>query len=136
MMSMAKHVGRLCEARFVPPCTVEETEGLILNIRRVVAVTKEQLIFCCDGRQVPVFPPAVAELLTNVMRADNPHIDRNGILVSQTSIFGLQIERMFREAGNPARRTFRVRSELVTWLGETLSPAERTRLATFLDEGE
>ena len=136
MMSLENRAGRLCEARFVHPCTVDETHALIASIRRIVAGSSARLVFCCDARRMAVFPPDVSELLTKVMRADNPHIEKNGLLFGDSSVFGLQIERMFREAGNPARRAFRARAELVAWIGETLSAGEKSRLAAFLDEGE
>jgi hypothetical protein len=93
------------------------------------------MIFCCDARKLPLFPPEVSDLLINVMRADNPRVLRNGLVAGPSSLFGLQIERMFREAGNPGRRSFRTRAELETWLGEVLKTPEMTRLKAFLDAG-
>ena len=46
--------------------------------------------------------------------------------------FGLQVERMIRDANNPARRAFRDVGVLQTWLGEVLAAAEKTRLQEFL----
>ena len=48
----------------------------------------------------------------------------------------LQIERVIREAGNPARRTFYNKEELQTWLSESLGPRERKRLEEFLTAAE
>jgi hypothetical protein len=42
------------------------------------------------------------------------------------------MERLVREAANPARRTFRAEHELEHWLSETLTPDERTALSVFL----
>jgi hypothetical protein len=135
MMTVERHVGRLCEARFVDPATVEETHALIATIRQIFAATTGPMIFCCDARKLFLFPPEVSELLTTLMRADNPRVLRNGLVSGPSSVFGLQIERMFREAGNPGRRSFRGRAELETWLGEVLKPPEMARLRAFLDAG-
>jgi hypothetical protein len=48
----------------------------------------------------------------------------------------MQIARIMREVGNPARQVFFSPMELTAWLGEMLTIPERTRLETFLREGE
>ena len=88
--------------------------------------------FCSDTVRTNVFGPDVSALLTAAMRANNPRIERHGILVHGGSVFGLQVERMLREAQHPARRTFRGTATLQEWLGEALTAPERIRLAEFL----
>jgi hypothetical protein len=136
MMTLERHVGRLCEARFVTPVTVEETHALIAGVRQLFAATTGPVVFCCDARKLPLFPPEVADLLTALMRADNPRVERTGLVSGPSSVFGLQIERMFREAGNPGRRAFRARADLEAWLGEVLNKAEIARMRSFLDAGD
>jgi hypothetical protein len=135
MMTVERRVGRLCEARFVSPVTVAETHMLAERVRQIVGSASSALIFCCDARQLLLFPPEVSDLLTTLMRADNPRVERNGLVASATSVFMLQIERMFREAGNPGRRAFRERAALEAWLAQVLTVAERERMRAFLDEG-
>jgi hypothetical protein len=135
MMIVDRRVGRFGEARFVDPCTVDETHAFVASVRRILASAPGPMIFCSDARKVNVFPPEVSQLLTDMMRADNPRIERNALLVGQSSVFGLQIERMFREAQHPGRRAFRARPALEAWLEEALTGPERVRLAAFLAEG-
>ena len=50
------------------------------------------------------------------------------MLLSPTNaIFSLQLERLLREAQNPARRAFRDAQPLLKWLSEILTPEELAR---------
>jgi hypothetical protein len=69
-----------------------------------------------------------------MMRADNPAVERNALLVAPRTVMGLQLERMVREAGHPGRRVFRDAPSLLVWLGEVLTVEEHTELQRFLDE--
>ena len=68
-----------------------------------------------------------------MLKSDNPKVERSAVLIGNSSVFGLQLERMFREAGNPGRRVFRSVDTIVTWLDESLDEAERTSERTSRD---
>jgi hypothetical protein len=124
--------GRLLELRLHMPFPEEELTRFGEALRAAFAQRTDRLVLCTDIRAVTVFPPVVADRLVAMMKTDNPRIERSAFLLSGSAVFGLQVERMIREAGNPARRTFRDAPALTTWLGEVLTTAERARLETFL----
>lgn len=136
MITLENRAGRLGTARFVPPLTVADAQGLAATVRRMITTQPGPVVFCCDLRQIPVLPPDVSEMLTQIMRSDNPRVERNGLIINGSSVLGLQAERMLREAGNPGRKAFRTKPEVLAWLNEVLTPAEQRELARFLDEGD
>ena len=136
MISLDNSCGRLCVARFVPPFDVAQVQLLAKNIGQILGRLEGPMIFCCDARQAHVFPPEVSDALTKMMQSDNPRIERNGLIVGSSSVFGLQIERMFRDAGNPGRRVFRTEETLLQWLDEALTPDERKAMRSFLAAGD
>ncbi len=133
-MTVENAVGRLCVARFVPPFDVAEADRFARDIREILDRLGRPAIFCNDTRRVRVFPPDVSDRITAMLRSDNPRVERSAVVIGSSSVFGLQIERMFREAGNPGRRVFRTVDAIVTWLDEALTPTERARARSFLAE--
>ncbi len=133
-MTVENTVGRLCVARFVPPFDVTEADQLARDIRAILDRLARPAIFCNDTRRVRVFPPDVSDRITAMLRSDNPRVERSAVVIGASSVFGLQIERMFREAGNPGRRVFRSVATILAWLDETLTPAEGARMRSFLAE--
>ena len=134
MITVANPVGRLCVARFVPPFDVTQVDGLAQAIRDILVRLPRPAIFCNDTRRVQVFAPDVSERIVAMLKSDNPKVERSAVVIGQSSVFGLQIERMFREAGNPGRRVFRTVEAIATWLDESLTPAERERVRAHLAE--
>ncbi|WP_394850087.1 hypothetical protein LZC95_21830 [Pendulispora brunnea] len=102
-----------------------------------IAASGRKVVIVVDFTQVQLFGPEVSEKLLQIMRGDTPHIDRVGFWINDAQpMFNLQLQRMIREAGSPARRAFPRRLALESWLAERLSPPERERLHAFLDERE
>lgn len=134
MISVENPVGRLCLARFVPPFDVKQVDKLAQEIRDILGRLPKPAIFCNDTRRVQVFPPDVSERIVAMLKSDNPRVERSAVVIGNSSVFGLQIERMFREAGNPGRRVFRSVEAITTWLDETLTPLERERMRAHLAE--
>jgi len=132
MMQCERRVGRLCEVSARPPFTVDEADAQVLRVRLLVTASKQPLVFCSDVRAVTVLPPEIANRMVALMRVDNPLIERHAFLVPDSSIFGMQVERMLRDAANPVRRAFRDAGELTRWLGEVLAREEARRLDEFL----
>jgi hypothetical protein len=134
MITVANPVGRLCVARFVPPFDVTQVDSLAQAIRDILVRLPRPAIFCNDTRRVQVFAPDVSERIVAMLKSDNPKVERSAVVIGQSSVFGLQIERMFREAGNPGRRVFRTVEAITTWLDESLTTAERERVRAHLAE--
>lgn len=136
MISVENPVGRLCLARFVPPFDVKQVDKLAQEIRDILVRLPKPAIFCNDTRRVLVFPPDVSERIVAMLKSDNPRVERSAVVIGNSSVFGLQIERMFREAGNPGRRVFRSVEAITTWLDEALTPLERERMRAHLAEDQ
>ncbi len=134
MITVQNPVGRLCVARFVPPFDVAQVDKLAQEIRDILTRLPRPAIFCSDIRRTPIFPPDVSDRITAMLKSDNPKVERSAVIIGNSSLFGLQLERMFREAGNPGRRVFRTVEAITTWLDETLTPAERERVRAHLAE--
>jgi hypothetical protein len=134
MMQLRHKVGRLGEARIAPPVTSDEVFRFGVQARQLFATVGRLLVFCTDARALGVLPADIAERIVSMMRADNAAVERNAVLVAPSTVMGLQLERMVREAGHPGRRVFRDAATLVGWLGEALIAEERAELQRFLDE--
>lgn len=134
MIRTADLASRLVGIYFEPPFSQADIAGFFQSLRGVFAA-RRSLVFCSDLRQVSIFPPEISDRLVEMMRADNPFVERNAAIISSSSIFGLQVERMLREAANPARRSFRDTSSALKWLGETLDADELDAARGFLARG-
>jgi hypothetical protein len=134
MISVENTVGRLSVARFVPPFDVAQVDKLAQEIRGILGKLGRPSIFCSDLRRVNIFAPDVSDRITAMLRSDNPLVERSAVVMGGSSIFGMQMERMFREAGNPGRRVFRSVDAICAWLDEVLTVPERARVRAFLAE--
>lgn len=93
-------------------------------------------VICADWRQALVLPPSAGDALLELLRQGNRHFIRSAVLLApENAIFSLQVERLCREAGNPARRTFRDVKPFLAWLREVLTPLESARAAEFIRRG-
>jgi hypothetical protein len=133
MFTVDRSVGRLIEARLVSLRTVDDVGRFEDAMRAEFDRVDGKAIVCADWRVANVLPPAVADRLIELLARGNPRLERSAILLSaEHATFNLQVERVVREAKNSARRTFRDAPAMVAWLGESLTPAERDRVARFL----
>src|SRR3954470_7995362 len=107
MFSVEIRVGRLLEIRMESPLSdAEVLEFRNLTTATVVAANRP-IIVCTDLLRARVFSPESAAQITSMMQKDNPLVERNAVLVGESALFSMQIERMLREAGPRSRRTFR-----------------------------
>jgi len=75
--------------------------------------------------------------MVTLMRADNPYIERSGILVSGSAVMSLQVQRMLSEAASTGKRQhFTAKELLYAWLDEVLLPEESLRLRAFISEND
>jgi hypothetical protein len=133
MMQVRQNQGKLCEVIFADPLAVDELTAFTLEVRRLVSLASEPLVFCCDWRKVASFEKTTVDTIVWTMRRDNPKIGFNAILVDpKNTQCRNQVEHILREADNPRRRCFTDIASLTAALDRFLSPAERGRLDQFL----
>jgi hypothetical protein len=88
-----------------------------------------------DWRQCPVMAPEAAERIAKRITALNSHTERSAALASRDApVAVLQFLRVIKEARLDDRKLFFEEGELVHWLGQVLSPLEKSRLRAFLRE--
>jgi hypothetical protein len=125
----------LVEARLCWMNDAGDVQRFLEQMRLAFEVAGESVI-CADWRGAVVLPPTVCDALLELLRQGNRHFIRSAILLPpEDAVFSLQVERLCREAGNPARRTFRDVKLLLAWLREILTPLESARAAKFIREG-
>ena len=135
MLKVAIRVGRLIELRCVAPLLPEEVEAGARELVRLVSGLAGQAVGCVDLRRSGLLQREGAARFIEVMRRDNPKIERNAFILPDTkATLELQMERIIREAGSASRRLFHDVEEAERWLGEVLSREERRSLSTFLDD--
>ena len=128
-------VGRLVEARLSWVNDADDVRHFLERMQVAFKIAGDSVI-CADWRQAMVLPPSASDALLGLLRQGNRHFVRSAILLApENAVFSLQVERLCREAGNPARRTFREVEPFRAWLGEVLTPAESARAAEFIRHG-
>ena len=133
MLTVENHVGRLVEARWASPITLQELQRMNRQIWRIRNRLNASLVICADARQVRVLSSELATELAEIYRQHNPHVECSAMLLSPDSASAiLQMERVIREAKNPARQAFRDVETLFAKFRERLSQEEGVRLAVFL----
>jgi hypothetical protein len=126
-------VGRLVEARLLAPRTTQQIADFTDALRRTFQAAGPSCVICADWRMTHLLAPDVADALVQLLRRGNAHVERSGVLLpNNDALFGLQVERVFREANHPSRRAFRRASVMRAWLAEVLDPEETRRLNAFL----
>ena len=133
MYSIENTVGSLVEIRIWSPVSVEEAIEWGRDHDRVVNGVREEYACFVDLVDASVFPQRAVDAYTAVMR-DESRLRRTGVLLGESAVHALQIERMLRETANPVRRAFREVAALLEWLDPVLGPIERSRLRHVLRE--
>ena len=137
MITVESHVGVLIELRFDGTATLDDVARFKAETAAMVTRLWERdhrrVVLCTDLRATQLFAPEVARQIIDLMRGDNPRVDRNGVLGNASALLTLQVQRLLIEAGSPGRRKiFTELPALVDWLDEVLTPGERVRLRAFL----
>jgi hypothetical protein len=133
MFTVEVRAGRLIEARLISLADVDEVIRFERAMGEAFASVGGRSVVCADWRQANILAPLVAERLIALLQRGNPHVERSAILLAREhATFNLQVERLVREAQNPARRTFREAAAMVDYLSDALTPGEKARVAEFL----
>jgi hypothetical protein len=131
MYTIVHRVGRLVEITIRSPVSLEEAFRWQNDHNAAIRQVGGPYVCYVDVVEATVFPPDVADAYVATMR-NEPKLLRTGILLNEDPVLSLQVQRMIREGNVPTRRTFRAPHELEAWLGEVLTPPERTRLGELL----
>ena len=134
MYRVENHAGRLIEVKLASPLVIEEVEQFTQKYVEVMRKIPVRYVGVVNLLEAYVFPKAVAEGLMKLLSGAAAHVERSALLIGESAVFGLQVERLIREANNPNRRAFRNGHELVAWLGEVLTAAEKKELERFIHE--
>jgi hypothetical protein len=135
MYHVENPAGRLVEVKLASPLSVEEVQQFAQkHIAIMQKIPGGKYVGVVNLLEAYVFPPAVAEALAKLLSGAGSHVERSAFLIGESAVFGLQVERVIRDANNPNRRAFRHGPELVTWLSEVLNFAERRELERFVRE--
>jgi len=129
--SIDRRVGKLVEIRIWSPVTLEETVPWGEAHDSLVSKIDGPYVCLVDLRDATVFPQDVALGYVKTMKNET-NLVRTGTILNKSPTFGMQIQRMIREADNPNRRAFRDPDELFNWLSEVLDAKERVRLREIL----
>jgi hypothetical protein len=132
MHQAANPAGRLVTFRVVPPVSDENGERASLDLRALIVANPQSVVVVSDLSIARAFSPETTERFVALMKSGNPKLLRSALLVAADApTLNLQIARMMKEAGNPARRAFDDAHALMEWLDPDLTTAERAALATF-----
>lgn len=132
MHSVGNHAGRLIEVRVASPLTIQEAQQLAGELLAAMQDLARQYIGIVDLLGAHVFPPDVAETLIKLLSGNAPHVIRTAMLIGDSAVFALQVERGIRSSDPDKRRAFRSPEEVKAWLGEVLTAEEKAALERFL----
>ena len=134
MYLVENHAGRLIEVKLASPLAIQEVEQFTQQHLALMRKIPAKYVGVVSLLEAYVFPSAVADGLTKLLSGAASHVERTALLIGDSAVFGLQVERVIRESNNPNRRAFRNGQELITWLGEVLTPTEQKQLEKFVRE--
>lgn len=132
MHSVANHAGRLIEVRIASPLTIQEAQQLAVELLAAMQDVARQYVGIVDLLGAHVFLPDVAETLIKLLSGNAPHVIRTAMLIGDSAVFALQVERGIRSSDPDKRRAFRSPEEVKAWLGEVLTAEEKAALERFL----
>ncbi len=118
--------------RVTPPVSDANSAQASLELRAKIVIHPDPVVVVTDLRAARTFSPATTERFSALMKSDNPKIFRSALLLDpDDATLGMQIQRMLKEAGNPARRVFSDTRDLIAWLDPDLTDGERSALDAF-----
>jgi hypothetical protein len=134
----AIQVGRLLEIRTGAGFrTVAEVDASFDNADAAIARLSPsvRVVAVIDWRFSALLGSETSERVRERAILLNPRTERSAALVTPAAATkALQLARIARESLLPDRRVFDQFHELVSWLDEILTAAERARLRAFLEE--
>jgi len=137
--SIENRVGRLVEIVMASRMTVDEMVQFRTRMWSVLSQIAGKAVIVVDLRRAEMFSQDVAERLLQMLKTDNPKVERSAYVLEGAASFALQVERIIREAALggekgrvPVRQTFRDPKLAEAFAGELLDAAEREQLQRFM----
>jgi hypothetical protein len=137
--SIDNRVGRLVEIVMESRMTVDETAQFRTRMWSVLSQIAGKAVIVVDMRRAEMFGPDVAERLLQMLKTDNPKVERSAYVLEGNASFAMQVERIIREAAQsgdknrvPMRQTFRDKRQAQAFAAELLDAAERAQLERFM----
>jgi hypothetical protein len=139
-ITLENRSGRLIDIRFFPPLSLDEVTALRTRLWSLLSRIEGRAVIWADLRQVEIFTAEVATRLIEMLRVDNPRVERSAYLVSGRAAFTLQVERIVNEAKGPSktppRRSFSDQRTAGEWVKEVLTdPAEHLHVDSLVAAG-
>jgi hypothetical protein len=116
------HAARILAVRLDSCETVEEAKALAKDMRGALKGQTGKIVAVADFRKAHVFSAEVSEVFVEILKADNPLIERSAhVLAKGSNVFAMQIERMVREAGSTNRKVFREVDDALAYVADALT---------------
>src|SRR3954469_10856998 len=129
--TVEKVVGHLVEIRVNRLDSIEEVKRFSDAIQRTAASTPDAVLIV-DLRTPVVFPQPVTSAVAELMTRANKVRKKTAILLAgEHAVFSMQLGRLVRQVGDPKRQTFSDPDEMLTWLNDALTDAEKKRAREF-----
>jgi hypothetical protein len=135
MVTVENRVGRLIEVRQTGKVTVEELQESFPIFQRILSSSAERFVMATDWRGMRVLDAKTSEALLGIMRAKNDRIEQQMLLMDPSAVMGLQVRRLFKDAGGESRAVFESADLARRWLEPVLNPLEVASLKRFLTMG-
>lgn len=133
MVTVENNAGRLIEVRQTGKVTTDELNSSFPKFQQILGKSSQKFVMATDWRGMRVLDDQTSEMLLGIMRGENSRIEKQALIISPSAILGLQVRRLFAEAGGDSRMVFESPSAAVRWLAPSLSPAELQSLQAFIN---
>jgi hypothetical protein len=136
MITVARRVGRLVEARFAHEMSVADVKAFSTSLAQIVVEAGTRLVFAVDFRDCAPFDSTIEAMFLGQIRSDNWAIERSSFLFRPGTAVGATMEKLIALGKNPARKAFGTVDSLVEWLHPVVNAEELKRVKAFFAEME
>lgn len=135
MITVANSVGRLVTIRQTGTVTMAELQASAPKFQAILQAARGRVVLGTDWRGMRILPVEVANVLLEIMRAEDARVERQVVVTDPSAVIGLQIGRLFREgAGMQSRAVFQDAAAAQKWLEPVLTTPERVQFRKFLED--
>ena len=135
MVTVENRIGRLIEGRQTGKVTIEELQESFPVFQRILSSSPQRYVMATDWRGMRVLDAKTSEALLGIMRSKNDRIERQMLVMDPSAVMGLQVRRLFKDAGGETRAVFESADLARGWLEPALTPLEVASLKRFLTAG-
>ena len=129
--TVEKTVGHLVEIRVNRLDSIDEVKRFSDAIQRTASATPEAVLIV-DLRSPVVFPQPVTSAVVELMTKANKIRRKTAIMLAgEHAVFSMQLGRLVRQVADPKRQTFSDPDEMLAWLSDVLTDAEKKRAKEF-----